>query len=493
MKIKEIIITIVMTLIVSALWVVSYVFDSEKTPTASKGYLVYLKGQTIGMIKDSEELYDLINKEQEAIRYEYNVEDVYPPADFNIVQVNTFADNYASVNEIYNHIAEVDDFTIEGYIVTIKFPEDEKKDNLTINVLDKEVFTEAMNRFVLSFIDEDELQRYLDGERTITDIGSIISSMYFNEVITIKKGYISVHDQIFTDVATLTQYLLFGPNAKMENYTVKAGDDIEKISEDHKMNPQEFVIANPVYRNEKALLTEGDVVNITYINPVITFVYEVDQITKNITKYTTKEVTDSTKNYGYRKVTTPGVDGITLDHSMYQVFNGEASSEVRVITEDRVTIREMVPQVVTIGKRYVSTGKPIVSTGNWAYPTNYPYYKTSPYGWRSGKMHLGQDISGPGEGSPIYAVDNGIVVETGRRSSDGNFVIIQHENNIYTQYAHLLSYSVSVGQAVSRGQQIGRMGHTGLASGTHLHFGVSIGWPFHGSYSFQNPLKYINL
>ena len=45
------------------------------------------------------------------------------------------------------------------------------------------------------------------------------------------------------------------------------------------------------------------------------------------------------------------------------------------------------------------------------------------------------------------------------------------------------------GQTVKKGDQIGEMGNT--IAGTHLHFGVSIGWPFHGAYSFQNPTRYI--
>ena len=57
------------------------------------------------------------------------------------------------------------------------------------------------------------------------------------------------------------------------------------------------------------------------------------------------------------------------------------------------------------------------------------------------------------------------------------------------------------GQTVKKGDQIGEMGNTGFVvpapskynpiAGTHLHFGVSIGWPFHGAYSFQNPTRYI--
>ncbi len=490
MKTKDYVIITIISLIITILCFMSYINIKNNNLLVNEGYLVYLNGDQIGFIENNKELYELINKEQEEIRYEYDVADVYPPAGFNLVKVSTYNDKYNSVNEIYNKIAQEDNFTIEGYIITIKF-NDENKENIVINVLDKEIFTEAMNRFILSFISEDELNNYLDGKRTISDIGSVISSMYFNEVITIKEGYISVHDKIYTDVESLSQYLLFGPDAKMETYKVEVGDNIEKISEEYKMSPQEFIIANPEYRDENALLTEGDLVNITYIDPVLTLVYEVDEIIENVTPFRRVEEADATKDYGYRKVTTPGVDGLALDYAVYQVINGERSSEVRVVQEYRKIIREKVDEVTTVGIKYSPSGYQISSGGNWEYPTNYPYYVTSPYGWRSGKMHLGLDISGTGYNSPIYAVDSGTVVEVSYRSTDGNFVIIEHANNIYTQYAHLAKALVKEGETVSKGQKIAQMGHSGLASGTHLHFGVSIGWPYHGSYEFKNPRNYI--
>lgn len=494
MKKREILITSLITVIAIVLYGINYMYRETKLAQAKSAYKVYLNGDAIGLIQDESELYNLINREQETIRDKYDVDAVYPPTGFNLVKTNTFNQNYASVSDIYDKIAEVDDFTIEGYIITIKFPESEKKDNLIINVLDKEVFTKAINNFVLSFVSEEEIENYLDGNRSITEIGSVISSMYFNEVITIKKGYISVHDKIYTDAESLSQYLLFGPDAKMDSYKVELGDDIEKISEKYKINPQEFIVANPKYRDKDALLTVGSTVNVTILNPVIHFVYDIYEISEKVTPFTKKQVVDNTKDSSYRSVK-PGVDGLALVHVEYHVTNGDPSSEVK--EAQRIVIREMVEQVTTVGQRYSISGNNVDFGGNWHLPTNYPYYTTASNGfvWRSGKMHLGIDISGTGYGSPIYAVDDGIVVEVSSRSQDGNYVLLQHGGNIYTQYAHLDSAIVSVGQTVKRGQQIARMGHSGNASGTHVHFGVSIGWPYHNgeAYRWVNPRNYINL
>lgn len=490
---KSKIITAILSILIVVLYILSEKYDYG-FDEALKGYQIYLDGKEIGLIQDKNELYSLINKEQQNIKDKYNVDYVYPPDGIDIVEVKTFDESYMGVEDIYKKIENADDFTIKGYVITIK-PQDKEK--IVINVLDRNVFEEALKKYVLSFVTEEELDDYNNGHRSITEIGSVIENMAFDEAITIKESYISVKEKIYTDVESLSQYLLFGPDAKMDTYTVKAGDSIASISEDNKMNSQEFLIANPKYKSEDSLLAVGSSVNITIIDPIITLTYDVYEINENITPYTTANpVVDNTKEPSYKELTRAGVNGITLIHSSYQVINGERSTGVEI--KDRKVIREMVEEQYTIGKRY---GGYYYPTSGWGYPTEYPYVVTSPFQWRWGKHHDGIDISGTGYRSRIFAVADGTVVEVGYRSTDGNFVIIEHEGNIYTQYAHMYASTVKEGQSVKKGDQIGEMGNTGFVlpapskynptAGTHLHFGVSIGWPFHGSYSFQNPTRYI--
>ena len=87
--------------------------------------------------------------------------------------------------------------------------------------------------------------------------------------------------------------------------------------------------------------------------------------------------------------------------------------------------------------------------------------------------HKGIDIDGFGlEGSGIVAADSGTVVTAGTNSGYGNYVIVDHGNGMQTVYAHMASLNVTSGQTVSAGQQLGIVGSTGIASGTHLHFEV---------------------
>lgn len=93
------------------------------------------------------------------------------------------------------------------------------------------------------------------------------------------------------------------------------------------------------------------------------------------------------------------------------------------------------------------------------------------YGGES--FHSGEDIAAP-EGTSVYAALDGTVIDVGTGSKSGNYVKISHEDGIETLYCHLNSTNVTKGVAVRRGDVIGFVGQTGLATGPHLHFEVKI-------------------
>ncbi|MDK2902228.1 MAG: hypothetical protein PWQ93_147 [Clostridiales bacterium] len=126
-----------------------------------------------------------------------------------------------------------------------------------------------------------------------------------------------------------------------------------------------------------------------------------------------------------------------------------------------------------------SRGGSIVATGRFTWPV--PGYSriSSPFGYRVhpvlgvGKLHTGTDIAAP-SGVNVVAADGGVVIQSGWLGAYGKAVIIDHGNGISTLYGHNSSLLVSVGQEVSQGQVIARVGATGLATGPHCHFEVRI-------------------
>jgi murein DD-endopeptidase MepM/ murein hydrolase activator NlpD len=89
------------------------------------------------------------------------------------------------------------------------------------------------------------------------------------------------------------------------------------------------------------------------------------------------------------------------------------------------------------------------------------------------KPHLGVDFAAP-RGTPVVAVGDGEVIDAGWDGPFGRHVRIRHADEIVTAYAHLdrIATGVRVGSRVRRGEVIGTVGATGLATGPHLHFGV---------------------
>ncbi|MFI6938222.1 peptidoglycan DD-metalloendopeptidase family protein [Streptomyces sp. NPDC050418] len=113
-------------------------------------------------------------------------------------------------------------------------------------------------------------------------------------------------------------------------------------------------------------------------------------------------------------------------------------------------------------------------------------YRTAGAMWSSG-YHTGTDFAAPA-GSPVKAIGAGTVVSAGWSGSYGNEVVIRHEDGRYSQYAHMSQLSVSTGQSVSGGTQIGLVGSTGNSTGPHLHFEVRTG-PGYGS--DMDPVAYL--
>ena len=128
--------------------------------------------------------------------------------------------------------------------------------------------------------------------------------------------------------------------------------------------------------------------------------------------------------------------------------------------------------------------------GGWVRPCSYTSI-TSPFGYRTApttgasSYHQGVDLD-TGTGWSVVATRAGTAY-TGYGKAAGNYVTIDHHDGFKSIYMHLSGFSVSNGTNVSAGQQIGLTGSTGVSTGDHLHFGISL----NGVY--VNPCSYVPL
>ena len=103
---------------------------------------------------------------------------------------------------------------------------------------------------------------------------------------------------------------------------------------------------------------------------------------------------------------------------------------------------------------------------------------TSNFGWRrdpftgQAKFHRGVDLAAA-YGEEVQAARPGRVVFSGEQGGYGNTVVVEHPDGTKSRYAHLSAILVSAGAMVAAGEAVGRAGHSGRATGTHVHFEIT--------------------
>lgn len=480
MKKTSLILTILVAIAISFLGVKLNNF-SNKYYEAHEVYRVYLEGKSIGLINSKKDLEKLIDKEQEKIKLQYNVDKVYIPKGLEIQKETTYSNNIKKEEEIYNDIKDKESFTIEGYkgtIVTTKTTLDEatgekiEKDvTKYVYILDKNILNDAVDQTVKAFIDEEDYENYrLNKQKEVEEgkEGKIISSIYLKDKITIKKDYISVNENIFTNSKELANYLLFGTTDNLKKYIVKAGDTVSSIADNNKLSVNEFLIANKDINSENTLLYAGKEVVVDTIKPIITLVEETKEQVLQEKEYKTEVVEDPNYYVGYTNIVQNGVPGEELVTRSIKKENGKI---LDVVTISTVETKAAINRIVKTGSR---TQFVIGNTGIWIWPTRSGYVITTYFGHDNGlgyyRYHGAIDIAGLGCNSPIYAANDGTVITAKYNSSLGNYVEINHNNGYITLYGHMSKLLVQKGQGVEMGQVIGLMGDTGYSFGCHLHF-----------------------
>ena len=170
-------------------------------------------------------------------------------------------------------------------------------------------------------------------------------------------------------------------------------------------------------------------------------------------------------------------------HNMgLRILKGDYPSETLKVSESKVHPNK--EQQERISKEYNEAIK-IYNTFNkeryWNTPFEMPMESpiTSRYGTArlfNGSLrsyHSGTDFKAP-VGTPIHAVNDGVVVLAKDRYYAGNSVIIDHGEGLYSCYYHLSRIDVKPGDRISKGAGIGLSGKTGRVTGPHLHFAVML-------------------
>lgn len=210
----------------------------------------------------------------------------------------------------------------------------------------------------------------------------------------------------------------------------------------------------------------------TVVEDMITVNYSVETIEKTVDEQTIQE------DVLYINIEYKNVDEMA---NLYKFSKGTKEELNNLISSDDflAIFRETVGDVVG------GDNPPIIGTGKFIYPTITTNISAGYPNYSNGSYHGGVDFPVP-TGSPIYAVDDGVVTTAIKKTTSyGYYITIDHGNGLSTLYAHNSELLVSEGQTVKQGDVIALSGSTGNATGPHCHFEVR-------SYGNRvNPMHYL--
>ena len=447
-------------------------FGFKSTSLPNNYYRVYLDDELLGTVKSKEKLEEYIDKNGDYYKKKFGVNKIYAPRGIHIKRINTYDSSIDSISSIYKKISKKSDFTLKGYVFSIKKKDSNDKIHIQkINVLNKKTFKNAVNTLIDTFVGEDKYKAYItDKQVKIESTGENIQNVYVDEDITFKEALIPVTEKIYTNSSDLAQFLLYGENSKESIYEVKAGDTIENVAFNNKISPEEVLLSNSDLTGKNNLLYPGQKLKISETNPQISIVEE-SYVVKDIeSQFKTDEKYDDNLVIGDEKVEREGVNGLDRVSQKVKKVN---NTIVYVDLQNKSVLKDPINKVIVKGNKYIPD---VGSLTNWGWPTDSGWTLSSNYGyrsmWGSRELHTGLDIAGTGYGSRIYATNNGRVIIAEYHYSYGNFVVIDHNNGYMSVYGHMSKIAAKAGQVVARGDVIGYVGCTGSCTGPHVHYEI---------------------
>ena len=233
----------------------------------------------------------------------------------------------------------------------------------------------------------------------------------------------------------------------IQRYTVRSGDNLQKIAARYGLRPETIQWANPALESNPDLLRIGDELIIPPVNGVLHVVRPGDTLSSLAAKFKA-EISD------------------IVAHPM----NNLESTDTPIAKGKQLIIphgtKPYVPRQVAIYQGPVPASA-ARGSGYFVWPVS--GHITQQF-WGG---HRAIDV-GAWTGAPIVAADSGYVVKAshGWNGGYGRMVMIDHGNGLVSLYAHMNTIYVRQGENIAKGEQLGTMGNTGRSTGPHLHFEI---------------------
>lgn len=393
------------------------------------GYTVKVENTILGTVATKGEYYEILDEITTEVNSISEIEFV-PAAseEFNMEIVPL--DSFTKKEELAENLKAISEGMKESYVLST--------DSQFVIALEDEESAKKLK--------EDYLEHFKSqGEFTLVT---------YNEEVTVELSHVP-EDTIYTYDEALDVML----KGKFITYEVLQDDTLESLSENYDTLPEEILADNEIEK-----ITVGQTIKIYTGEPLIP-IKTVEYINGNVEiPFEIVQQEDASVYEGQKRIKTKGTSGTKYLHAYITKVNGIISEE-NIIESNIIT--EPVTQVELIGTKELPKSS---GTGSFIMPTSGTL--TSSFGRRWGRSHQGIDVAAQ-TGTPIYAADNGIVVESQYKSNGyGNIIKIDHQNGFVTYYAHCSSLYANEGDIVAKGDLIATVGNTGRSTGPHLHFEI---------------------
>lgn len=421
---------------------------------------LYNQNQLVGIITDSSRLDTLFNEV-----YEKEYKEQFPDSKLGFVQ-DIYQTTELSYNVYENRDDDIFSYIYDSDLIAIEADKISFSNGAIIYVKNRQDFIQARKEFILGFISESSYNRLINNEKipALETYGTQDVGFEVRETITMSKGMATIDDIMLTETEILN-FLSFGYQPAINEYTVQEFDTIEGIAWLNEMTPNQLLSINKNDISEiNQVLKPGTQLNIAKFNSPLTVVISEERLVSE--KIFPQDIIyreDPSLREGLTRV--EKYESVGYEDVLYRdVYENDVSvSSTRI--SSKVT-KEPVQGIIYVGT-YV---EPKVGSGNFRWPMNNARLTC---GWYCYSGHSAADFqsrSNRGYG-PILASDRGVVVTNTFHSEYGYYIIIDHNNGFRTLYAHMEGPAYfPVGATVRQGEQIGYVGMTGRTTGPHVHF-----------------------
>lgn len=441
-------------LIAAMVLVIVFVAVAAGYPNA---YAVSIDGEEVALVESPEVAEEVL---EEIILDLGKGREVALGADIGYKKIHS-KDETASNGELSKIFKEHLNFLCEAAAVTV---DGEPK----VWVEDEETAERVIERIRKCFVPEGEIE---------------LVRVDFEEKVESQKG--RVNAEKIVDAAAAEELLRNG-KVKVTSHIIEEGDSLWTIARANNTRVKHILEANPGL-SEDSILSLGQEVKLTKTEPMVNVIAEYNKtVVKEIPKET-KYRDDGNLQSGKTKVIKKGEDG-----EKEVVYHVVTTNGVNISAEpvSKKVTKEPVAELVAKGTKKTTRANYTVASrsssggggGSLSWPTRGSI--SSRYSYRGREFHGAIDIAAR-SGTPITAAAGGTVTTAGWGGGYGNQIVINHGGGMSTRYAHCSALNVKVGQKVSQGQVIGRVGATGRATGAHLHFEVMVNG------AKKNPINYL--